>query len=500
MVVITDPQGNIVWVNSSFEQLSGYRFEEIKGLKHGSFLQGPLTDMTKVKEMSDAVAKMEGVHTEIINYNRDGEPYWVEIDAAPVIDESGSVLNFIAIESDIGQRVKAEQAAAASEFNYRTVVDNISEVVLRMSPRGELLFVNHSWSQWFDIDDASEGDKLIITYIESSYQNVVESVLAKYRLGDKNIHRLDLQLEHADGTKFWVEMTTVPVFTEESGVLLSIAATLINIDERVLAAKILEESKQNAEALAEAKTRFLANISHEIRTPLNAVIGVTDLLSDTGLSKEQTRYVEMVRTSGDTLLSLVEDVLTYSRYEATAMTIDLLPLELNKCIEEAVDIVSQSAVNKNISLVIDIADDLPLSVMGDKMRLRQIVINLLSNAIKFTENGFVTITAKSESKTNDAFILKLDIEDSGIGIETDRLEKLFEPFVQADVSTTRRYGGSGLGLAICRQICDAANGDIYITSEVGKGSIFHVSIPFNIIESELDNSVDDAALNDVDNV
>jgi len=264
-------------------------------------------------------------------------------------------------------------------------------------------------------------------------------------------------------------MTLTPIVSSFDSSLSSIAATLVDIQERIEAEHALQKAKHQAITLAESKSRFMANISHEIRTPLNAFIGSADILHHTGLTTEQMRYTQMIKTCSDALLSVLDDVLTYSRFEAQAIPLNNHPFSINTCIEEAIDIVTESALQKGLKVIFDLYPDVPTEVVGDHARIRQVAINLLANAIKFTEQGTITITVKCVNIKNDDLTLELYFKDTGIGIVKNKLRSIFQPFIQSDNSITRQHGGSGLGLAICKQICEVHSGDITVKSELKKG-------------------------------
>ena len=480
LVIITDRCGMIEWVNHSFEALTGYLCEEVVGKSPGQLLQGPQSDTEARKIMSDAIKHGLPFQVETINYAKDGTVYWVAIDATPVSDELGRVKNFIAIETNITERVQAEAAMAEIEYNYHSVVDNIPDIVLRMDVDGRLLFINQAWQRLLQCQEQDSIGELITDYVADGDINKVKTALYDYREGKRDIRRFDIRLVDKHGKGCWVEITLTPVEGSYNNSLTSIAATLVDIQERVEAEQVLIEAKHQAEILAESKSRFMANISHEIRTPLNAVIGSADILHDSGLTGEQMRYTQMIKTSGDALLSILDDVLTYSRFEAQALTLNNDSFRLDTCLEEGIDIVCGGAVSKGLELVLDFYPDVPSFVIGDHARIRQIVINLLATAIKFTDSGTLTVSAQCCKLAEDSYTLKLSVSDTGIGIAKEKLHTMFEPFIQSDSSITRQHGGSGLGLAICRQICDAVGGSISVTSQLGIGSEFTVEYPLQI--------------------
>ena len=392
----------------------------------------------------------------------------------------------VAVIRNVTARKRKERELVESENRNRALISAIPDALFRMSGEGRLLeFKPDSKNQYGPrfsqhigngiTEDPNMGADMqaeLLSAIRAAV-DTGEVQTFEYHLGQAP-HGIDLEARIARSGHNEVVATARDV-TERRQKELELAHALTQLEQSVKQAETLAIE---AESASQAKSAFLATMSHEIRTPMNAVIGMTDLLLDTPLNPEQRDYIDTIRVSGESLLTIINDILDFSKIESGRLDLENIPLDTRKVVEESLDLIAGKAAEKHLDLVYLLDDSVPGSLLGDAVRLRQVLVNLLSNAVKFTEHGEVSVSARAEPMPNRPgwHEVRFAVRDTGIGIPPDKVRKLFRPFAQADSSTTREFGGTGLGLAISSRLAALMGGRMWVDSVSGQGSTFYFTL------------------------
>jgi PAS domain S-box-containing protein len=380
----------------------------------------------------------------------------------------------------ISERDESEQKLSEEEARMRLLLESTGEAVYGVDNRGECTFCNQALLRLLGYGSQEEllgqniHDVIHHTSREGTANPREECSMQRKLQSGKKFHVAEELLWRSNGTSFDAELWCHPLF--EDGERRGAVVTFVDITERKKVQRALQQAKEDAEAANRAKSDFLANMSHEIRTPMNGILGMTTLALETNLDAEQRDYLSMVKSSGESLLTLLNDILDLSKIEAGKLDLEIADMSVEDCIEEALEPLALRAQQKGIELVWNVGRDIPEVVRGDSTRLRQVFINLVGNALKFTNEGQVAIYGRHAGATDGGLMLEFTVSDTGIGIAEEKRKKIFEAFAQADMSTSRRYGGTGLGLSICERLVDLMGGRIWVESEEGRGSEFHFTM------------------------
>jgi PAS domain S-box-containing protein len=405
---------------------------------------------------------------------------WVSTTKLPLRDEQGNIIGTWGIARDVTAQIEAEQALAASreqlrasERDYRLLFEHNPQPMLAYD-RDTLQIVAASNSM-IERYGYTRDELLAMTIAELRPPEDLPEFLARQEeLKRESHHGLTTPTRtwrhrYKDGTIIDVEITSDDLRLDGRACRIVLSQ---DVTERNRTLAELAVARDQAVEASNVKSAFLANVSHEIRTPMNGVIGMNDLLLDTELDDEQRSYAEQVARSGDQMMAVINDILDLSRIESGKFELDIADFDLHETIEQACAAASFEARAKGLTVELEFAEEVPSHARGDGRRLHQILLNLVANAVKFTAHGSVAVTVTSRPGREDGAPVRVEVSDTGIGIDPAALERMFEPFEQADASTTRNYGGTGLGLAIASELIERMGGRIGAASEPGVGSTF----------------------------
>ncbi len=412
-----------------------------------------------------------------------GDYRWIYDFTIAMHNSQRELTHYYGYTLDITERKNVERALREREARLKAIFDNASVGIGLADTNGYYIQVNARLAEMFA---CSEMDLLQTDTLQRVYPEDRKESAEQYRRllsGEIKNYQLEQRYVRRDGSLFWGNLWVSSIGDEEGQIRL-VLGILLDLTERKEAEIALQAAKETAEAATRAKSEFLANMSHELRTPMNGVMGMSELLLNTELSEQQREYAAIIRGSGDALLTLLNDILDFSKIEAGRLVLDPVPTDLEQTVLNVVRLLAYHAENKGLELLVHYAPATPGRVLVDAGRLRQVLTNLLGNAIKFTQQGYILIEVFHVTRESGPGLFHFRIEDTGIGISPQQLEKIFEKFTQADASTTRRFGGTGLGLTISRQLVELMGGTLGVESEEGKGSVFTLKIPLPLEPEE----------------
>ena len=498
-IIASDVNGHVTLFNSGAQRMLGYRAAEVMG-KFGPkifHLESEVAARSQqlTRELGRPVSGLDvfveharrgGVESREWTYlHKDGHAVTVTLDVSATLGEAGEITGYLGIATDVTERKRAENELRRLQQFQAAILASIGQGVHGIDAQGNIVFENPAAARML----GCAAEEWIGP--ATSAATPPQADASFYRLNDYVVDSTlrDGEAQRAPDEIFWrrdgsllpVEYSVAPMHAD-TGEISGAVVVFSDISERKRGEAVLIRTMEAAEAATRIKSQFLANMSHEIRTPMNGVIGMTDLLLDTELSAQQREYAETIRSSADLQLTIINDILDFSKVEAGKLVFEELDFDLHETVEATVELLAAAAQKKGVELQSYVNPDVPARLRGDPGRLRQVLTNLLGNAVKFTGEGSVSLHVSVDAHCSvsvDACPrtqLRFEVKDTGIGISKEAQARLFEAFVQADGSTTRRFGGTGLGLAISRQLVKGMGGDIGAEGEPGEGSTFWFTV------------------------
>jgi len=473
--VLISNDGSVRQSNPAFRQMFGFSTEEMTGKR--------ITDLVASAELA---AESDGLREQIMQgrtirrvtkrRKKDGSLLDVEFFSAPLL-LGGQTAGQLGIFLDISKRVETEHAIRESEELFRTLSLAAPIGILRTDARGRCVYVNERFCEMTGLTTRSATG---LGWTSAIHPEEREHCMRLWRAG------VDMEVELADesrvllpdGNVNWIHWRSRPLLGPD-GKLRGFIAVVEDVTKRRAAEQRIIEARRAAEAANEAKGQFLANVSHEIRTPMNGILGMTEVVLDTGLTPQQREQLNLVKGCAESLMDIIDDILDFSKIESGKLQLESVPFSMLEIIDGALNPIILRAQKKGLELDWNLRGELPDLLAGDPTRLRQVLINLLGNAVKFTHRGRVSLVLDCAPDREGRTQIDFQVRDTGIGISAGHIDKIFESFQQSDSSVTREFGGTGLGLSISQKLVRGMGGEISVDTEAGKGSCFHFKLRFN---------------------
>jgi len=474
-IAITDRKGIIQWVNPAFVRLTGFEREEAVG-QNPRVLNSGVHDKAFFENMWQTILGGSVWQGTLTNKRKNGALYQEEMTITPVRSKQGEITHFVAVKQDITARLRAEQELADRLAFQRALLETIPYPMFVKDAEGRFVGCNKAYEREFRTTGEFLKGKTVLDldYLpEADRHNFHAEDLAVIREAGRRSYELPIQ--YADGQTH-VTLYSVDGFRLSDGRAGGLIGLLVDISDQKRVAEELREAKAKAEEATQMKSMFLANMSHEIRTPMNAIIGLSHLALKTSLNPKQRDYIGKVHNAGTSLLAVINDILDFSKIEAGKLDLEMTDFKLDEVISSVTTLTAQKAHEKGLEFLAHVAPGIPEHLLGDPLRLGQILTNFVNNAVKFTEQGEIRLNIELLERTGEKVQLKFSVRDTGIGMTREQAAKLFQPFTQADMSTTRKHGGTGLGLTICRRLVELMGGRIWLESEPGAGSTFYFTV------------------------
>ena len=483
--LVLENSGPMVWVDRETRAVTyanpaacrhlGYSVEELLGMKVGDF--DPFYGPEQAKYVVETIRRTGG-SVSLGSQHRRKDGSLREVDLTIFLTEQADRAVHIVSVKDVTEQKRAEQGKKRQEATLKSLINSVSDLVFYKDRDGHYLGCNTAYAALVgrpaeEIRGLTCHDLFAPEVAQAMHERDQQSMTLLREQSS------EYWIDTADGQRILYDTVVSPLW-DEKGEPQGLLGISRNVTERRKAEEEIRQAKEIAEEATRMKSDFLANMSHEIRTPMNAIIGLSHLVLKTDLSPRQRDYIAKVQTSGQHLLGVINDILDFSKVEAGKLDLENADFELERLLDNTGNLISEKSHAKGLELVFEVAPDVPPNLVGDSLRLGQILLNYANNAVKFTEKGEIVISVRASERTETDVLLHFRVQDTGIGLTTEQMSRLFQSFSQADTSTTRKFGGTGLGLAISKKLVELMGGEVGVESEHGKGSTFWFSARLGI--------------------
>lgn len=476
-VVINNNDGVYVDVNNRLFEIFDYPTKEAF-LQKTPYEHVYRHDLPSIKEqLYDLITnKLHNVSFETRVLTQNKQLKWVKVTSSIIEHSPNGSKQFISLIEDINDQKIAQEILARNEEKWRHVVENMELGIIELNEKGTITKLNNQASKIIGYVDSEIKGENIDCLIHDEYSR--DLFYENWRLRKRLNHTAyEIKINKKNGKSGWILISGIPL-RDNSNNFTGVLKIIMDITSRKKVLENLEIAKKMAEDSSKAKENFLANMSHEIRTPMNAIMGMAGLLKEAQNEMEKSKYIEAIENSSKNLLVIINDVLDISKIQANKLSLDKIPFKLSKVLHDLKELLVYKAEEKGILLNLEINKAIPDDLIGDPVRLNQILTNLISNAIKFTDDGHVKCKVELIKETIDRVHLEISVSDTGIGISEEMQDNIFESFIQEDQTTSRKYGGTGLGLTITKRLVELHHGEIKVHSIKGKGTTFTFDISY----------------------